>query len=149
MKRTEIDMSFANLANEETEIRAKAKEEKQKIAKEQKPKKAKEKRTKFETVVISLMLGTIVALSAGVVVKAVTDENSYYMRTETQQPNGTYYTLVTEKDCVVTEIVGDYITVYYKGDGQYYEFLGDGYYEGQEIICQFTTGMEIVGVKEK
>jgi hypothetical protein len=60
--------------------------------------------------------------------------------------SGFHYTYVTERYCTVTEITGDLITVAYNGN--LYDFFGYGYEVGEEIICQFTDSMEIVGVVE-
>ena len=60
--------------------------------------------------------------------------------------DGNCYVYVTEKLCEVTEVTSNYITVSYKGNE--YSFHGYDYEVGQEIICQFTDEMEIVGVVE-
>lgn len=109
--------------------------------------KAKQKRKiKSDLIATLIMLICVIAMTSGVLIKAFTEPNSYYKRTETKQPNGQYYIYVTERICEVVEINNDLITVEYKGN--LYEFYGYGYEVGQKIICQFTNGMEIVGVTE-
>lgn len=109
--------------------------------------KAKAKKTRRMEIGFNVgMIVAILLLVGGMFAKALTTENSYYKRTSERQPNGNYYVYVTERICEVVEINNDLITVEYKGD--LYDFFGDGYTVGDKIVCQFTKGMEIVGVTE-
>lgn len=113
--------------------------------------KAKAKKCYKEGVAfIIATLFAFLSLVAGIYIKANIDEvpyaEGYYMETDEQQSNGTYFVYVTERICEVTEINNDLITVEYNGN--LYDFFGYGYEIGEQITCQFTTGMEIVGVVE-
>ena len=49
-------------------------------------------------------------------------------------------------ECLITEVVGDIITVEYEDN--LYSFYGNGYAEGQKVICTFTEDMKIVDASE-
>ena len=114
---------------------------------------SKAKRTtvrKEDLAIILCILFALIALVIGIIVKANFNEpmyqEGYYISTDVQQPNGNYFVYVTERICEVEAINNDLITVEYNGN--FYDFFGYGYEEGQTIICQFTNSMEIVGVVE-
>lgn len=98
-----------------------------------------------------VMIFTIVVIAIGIllmgamVVKAMTTENGYYIKTETRQADGSYYVYVTEKNCTVidTDTTKGLVTVDYKGTA--YSFYGDGYEKGDKVVCKFTNDMKIVG----
>lgn len=106
---------------------------------------------KEDLAIMLCMLAAIVGLVVGIIIKANLDEplyitEGYYMETDEKQANGNYFVYVTERICEVTEINNDLITVEYNGN--FYDFFGYGYEVGEQIVCQFTNGMEIVGVTE-
>lgn len=49
-------------------------------------------------------------------------------------------------ECLITDVVGDTITVEYNDN--LYSFYGDGYSTGQKVICTFTDKMEIIDASE-
>ena len=129
--------SFVNLNYELDKRNRKAKEYSDSVAKR-----------KRDTLITNIILCMIVLITIiAMIHKAYTYEDSYYKRTETKQSDGTYYIYVTEKTCTVTDVDNGVITVEYKG--QLYSFYGNGYENGEQIVCQFTDAMEIVGVKER
>lgn len=95
------------------------------------------------------ILFALITFIVAIIVKANLDtvpyQEGYYKQTETTQ-NGNHYVYVSERICTVTDIVADYVTVYYNGN--YYSFFGTGYVKGQTIVCQFTNDMKIIGVTE-
>lgn len=111
-----------------------------------------ERKRKRKELVIDIITVTVIAIAIlivmSLIIRGITMENSYYKQTDTKQSDGSYYVYVTEKDCTVieTDIEKGIVTVDYKGNA--YSFYGDGYIEGEKIICQFTDAMEIVGVIE-
>jgi hypothetical protein len=90
------------------------------------------------------LIVSAVAVSAVCIVASGKTEPRYAIPSE--QANGFHYVYITERICTVTEITGDYVTVEYNGN--LYDFFGYGYSIGETITCQFTDGMEIVGVVE-
>lgn len=139
MKQKSIDLTFATWCNEKNTIakrNARAAAYSNSIHN-------KKKRYAKEVILNIAMALCLLAIITVVFIKAFSTEPRYAIPYE----NGTYhYIYVTERICTVTEIVGDYITVYHNGN--YYSFYGTGYIEGQTIICQFTDNWEIVGVTE-
>ena len=106
---------------------------------------------KGDLAIMLCMLAAIIGLVVGIIIKANLNEplyitEGYYMETDEKQADGNYFVYVTERICEVTEINNDLITVEYNGN--LYDFFGYGYEVGEQITCQFTTGMEIVGVVE-
>lgn len=83
----------------------------------------------------NIVLAALISLASGIMLKANHEES-----------NAQNYVYVSERICTVTDITEDCITVCYNGNE--YAFFGYGYEEGQQIICQFTNDMEIVGVTE-
>ena len=59
---------------------------------------------------------------------------------------GYAYEYVTDRVCTVTEINGNIITVETR-DGNLYEFYGNGYKVGTEIICTFNSADELINTK--
>lgn len=141
-----LDMTYVEIVQENAETNKqikKARAYSEKI-------KAKAKKCYKEGVAfIIATLFAFLSLVAGIHIKANLDEpyvEGYYMETDTPQANGNYFVYVTERICEVTEIENDLITVEYNGN--LYDFLGYGYEVGEDIVCQFTNEMEIVGVVE-
>lgn len=66
-----------------------------------------------------------------------------------EQGNGIHYTYVTERKCVVTEVTDTQVYVAYKGNEYCFYAYETELEVGDEIICQFTDAMEIVGVVER
>ena len=66
--------------------------------------------------------------------------------TETTTPEETTETVTADVECLITDVVGDTITVTY--NGELYSFYGYGYAEGQRVICTFTEAMEIINASE-
>lgn len=62
--------------------------------------------------------------------------------------NGIHYTYVTERECVVTEVTDTQVYVAYKGNEYSFYAYKTELEVGDEIVCQFTDAMEIVGVVE-
>lgn len=107
------------------------------------------KKSKRKAIIFYIIAVAIGVLLMGVmVVKAMATENGYYIKTNAKQTDGSYYVYVTEKKCEVIEVdtTRELVTVDYKGNA--YSFYGDGYTEGEQIICQFTDAMEIMGIVE-
>lgn len=98
----------------------------------------KRKRTKNA---ISTIFGilAIAGLLLGSAHKLATEEFRYAIPTETS------YQYVTEKLCEVTEISGNFVTVEHNGNA--YSFYGTDFEVGQNVVCQFTDNMEIVGTR--
>lgn len=62
--------------------------------------------------------------------------------------NGIHYQYVTERECVVTEVTDTKVYVAYKGNEYSFYAYKTELEVNDEIICQFTDAMEIVGVVE-
>ena len=95
---------------------------------------------------LCLLLGCIAIIGIFVYIGVTfgTPEERYPIASD--NGNGLHYEYVTERTCEVVEVEDTLITVSYKGNE--YAFYGTNYEVGDEIICQFTDGMEIVGVVE-
>ena len=146
-----IDLTFIKMLQEKRELEernARAAAYSAKIERKR-ARKAERKRRTLEIVRNVTLTGVIIA---GVVMLALhglpnlpKPEHRYAIPSESTQ--GLHYIYVTERYCTVTEITADYVTVSYNGNE--YSFFGYGYEVGDEIICQFTDGWEIVGVTER
>ena len=64
------------------------------------------------------------------------------------QGNGIHYTYVTERECVVTKVTDAQVYVAYKGNEYSFYAYETELEVNDEIVCQFTDAMEIVGVVE-
>lgn len=134
----QLDMTLVSVVNENAAL---AQEEYSYVREnERRDARSKAKRRKrIENIMLCLVLIVMIILG---VFKIINAEPRYAKASESEN----HYVYVTERVCKVTEITEDYVTVEY--DGKEYDFFGYGYEVGEEIICQFTDGWEIVGVCE-
>lgn len=136
MQAKQLDLTFANYCvrtNKTSEI-----SKRKATAKKYLNKRAKRKKEIFSNLVAILLF---VALIIGVCIKIYNTEYRYAISSETEN-----YIYVTEKLCEVVNTNENITTVSYNGNE--YNFYGNGFKNGEEIICQFTDKMEIIGVIE-
>lgn len=133
-----INLELATACNEHTELRREVEIHKAKC-------KAIRKERQREIITNIAMAIIIIATIVIVCTNATKTEPRYAIASE-RQTNGNYFVYVTEHICEVTKTTVDMVTVSYKGNE--YSFYGCGYEVGEEIVCQFTDNMEVVGVVE-
>ena len=140
----EIDLTYVKLCNERVELyKRNRRAERYSANAQRRIQKRNIKFAKFsEQVGLIILICAIITILAYGFIKEPSEPR--YAIASAKQINGNHFIYITEKICKVEEIDGDYITVSYKGNE--YDFFGDGYEIGEEIICQFTDTMEIVGV---
>ena len=101
----------------------------------------KAKRKEFLKDLVAMVL--FVIIMGGVTVgllKHNTSKDEYYY---TSNGKGSYVQLV-DRPCIVTEVDGVRVTVETINGGELYDFYGDGYKVGAEIICTFTMTDELI-----
>lgn len=54
--------------------------------------------------------------------------------------------ITADFECIIREVVGNTITV--EHNGNLYNFYGNGYAEGQRVICTFTEDMKVIDASE-
>lgn len=132
-----LDLTFVQFCNGNVDVNVNTEISKRK-AKTRKylSKKEKRKREIISNLVVILLFA---ALIIGTCIKIYNTEPRYAIASETEN-----YIYVTEKLCEVVNTSENITTVSYKGNE--YDFYGNGFENGEKIICQFTDEMEIIGV---
>lgn len=98
------------------------------------------RKRRIEKMLDRLLLSGLALVSVLAIISIVHNAEPRYAIAR-ESGNGMHYEYVTERKCTVTD-VQNVITVSYNGNE--YAFYGDGFQEGDKVICKFTDDYRIV-----